>query len=590
MRFVEITNVAGYPYFMRELLADSGTIALDCETDSKDPRKATLLKVVVANSEVAYSVPAKFLHSLELHRVPTLILQHFKYDFTVLYRNGVDLSKNRFFDTEILHHLIDENSEHNLDFMVKRYFGDDYKEVFWSTYKEYIDAPADRQLEYECKDGIYTYRLFELFWQQLTNSYPVVYQQHEVARELYFTERDGVSLDTNLIIETAPKMKEQIEVTRDSLRPLVSNWCDLWELKKWGEEIEKRKTPKGKAGVTKPVFNFDSPTQIKWLLYDALGLPVLKKTKARQPATDYDTLNLLSKEFDEPVLGKLIEYSGLGTLYNTFVVGLLERAEDGIIYPTLNVNGTKTGRISHSNPNLGNMPKTGIYRSFFIPKIGKIIGADYSQLEVIIEANLTNDPNLIKIILEGASKHDITAQALGIDRETAKLINFAMQYWCGPDKVAKLLKISRAEGKSVYEKYWLTYSGSRKLKDITDKEVESSLQVTNLVGRTRHFPQATNHYELERFQRQAYNFKIQGPGGHFTNMAFAGWSRSLREMHRGRALWTVHDEVLGDVQCDYVEEEMHNLVSIMRQVGENYMLKYSLGAKAYGPLDCWAKT
>lgn len=399
-------------------------------------------------------------------------------------------------------------------------------------------------------------------------------------------------VDVPLIMATAEQMSGQITDAKLGLRPAAEAHCQRWELEKWLTELDKRKTDRGKAGVPKPEFSFGSHAQVKWLLYESMGLPVLAKTKAGHPATDYDALTKLKAEVENPpiILDRLLAYAGLEMLYNTFVIGILERQVDGVLYPEFNVNGTKTGRISHSNPNMGNMPKEGVFRNFILPTLGKICGEDYTQLEVIIEANLTHDKNLVKIIMEGASKHDITAQALGVSRDVAKTLNFAMQYWCTAEKVAKLLKISRAEGLFVYNKYWETYSGPKALKEQTDRELETQGYVTNIFGRSRHFDlEGMGFWDLERAKRQAYNFKVQGPGGDIMNRAFYMRGDHLRKTGRGRALWTVHDETIEDIKEPYIAEEQELRGKTMCSIGDELGFAYPLATKPYGPFDRWCK-
>lgn len=338
------------------------------------------------------------------------------------------------------------------------------------------------------------------------------------------------------------------------------------------------------------MFNFGSNTQIQWLLYDALKLPITKKTKAKKPATDYETIELLEK--DHPKLKTYKDYIEIKTIYGTFVEGLLEKVRNERIYPSFNVNGTTTGRISHSAPNMGNMPKEGPYRSFFRPSPGHaIVGADYSQLEVVIEANLTGDKNLAKIILEGASKHDITNDEMKLkDRHLAKTLNFAMGYHCGVGKLKKLLGCSYKEAEYQWNKYWEVYKGCRDLKLQTDAQVVAGQPIQNLVGRLRHLSESfAQEWELAAAQRQAYNFLIQGPGADFTNEALYKSSEWLQRFKYGRALFSVHDEVVLDVKREYSTITSEYLVHTMEQIGSKYALKIPLSAKPYLLLDAWAK-
>lgn len=567
-------------------------VAIDCETNSKEARTAILDCFVIANTSVAYKIPAKFIKHLETLKDPrrTFVFQNWKYDVMILQRHGVDLFDQQIRDTMLMHHLIDENAEHGLGAMCQKYFNDAYKEEFWSKYKTFQDAPKEEQLSYVCKDGIYTAKLHAVFSDKLFARKDLVDHVHRLSKALYQTEKRGVDVDLPLMARTKEDMGSQIQGYLPKLREEFLPHCQSYELMKWRKQLEAYKTEKGRLNARKPEpFNFGSDAQVQWLLYDALGLPVVTKTKKGNPSTDYDTIKQLNAETGR--LDTLLAYKDIKNIYATFVEGMIKRVYENKIYPEFNINGTHTGRISHSNPNMGNMPKVGPIRNFFLPPHGMcIIGADYIQLEVVIEGNITADTQLQRILLEGISKHDITADSLGISRDAAKTLNFALQYWCSPDKVSKLLGVSKDEGRAIYDRYWGIYSGVRDTKLKCDQEVLANWSVTNLFGRTRHFERTTNFWQLEKIKRQAYNFKVQGPGGDIMNRAFYLMVERLNKNGHGVGLWTVHDEGLFAVYPQYVEDEKKVLVDIMVGVGNELGFKLPLSAKAYGPLERWAKT
>lgn len=564
----------------------SGPIALDCETDGVEDRTCKLQRIILSDKDTACSIEPSIQFQIPRQ---LLVLQNFKYDFKVLHRHGHDLFSHPFRDTMLLHHLLDETSEHGLDFLVQHYFGDNYKQQFWAKYQNYTDAPREAQLEYECKDAIYTARLFANFMGVLGDRSNLVEQVHELARHLALTELKGVHVDVPHIMQKAVEIDKQISEIQVQLRPCVEEYCINWETRKWFEEIEKRKTSKGKEGVPRPVFNFGSGTQVQWLLYDkaAIALPVVSKTKAGKPSTDYDALLALSGK--HPVVDLLRDYKGTQTLYTTFVEGILKRQVDGVIYPEFNVNGTVTGRISSSNPNLQNMPKEGPYRGFFVPTEGMVFfGADYSQLEVVVEANLSGDRQLRKIILEGASKHDITNDELKLgNRNLAKTLNFAMQYWCSVYKVQELLGVSNKEAEYIYNRYWEVYQGVKALKAFTDKRVDDGLSIINPFGRERHFPETfTDKREEARAKRQAYNALIQGTGADLTHRSFG---RIAAHTTHGRMLFPVHDEILGECTPETVEGCKQELCNTMQGASTDLDWDLPLKAVAYGPLQRWSK-
>lgn len=561
-------------------------IALDTEYVKGNPRTTTLLSVIVADAERAWVISPPLLPMLAntIKSRKLIFLQDYNHcDTIIMLKNGVDLRETNTHNLIDMHHLIDENAEHDLGSRVLQEFNDNYKEIFWSNHNEYESASEEEQIEYACKDAIYTYRLGvkDLILVKGPIS-PLYGHIRQLSASLLETEINGLKVNVDLIEETYEQTKRQIEAVASGLHEEYAEFVQQYELQEWLKEINKRFTERGRLGVPRPTFNFESDRQVAWLVYDALKSPIINKTKNGNPKVDEETLETLaeSNELIKPIL----EFKRLKSLFGTFIKGMLERVEGDTIYPHFNVSGTNTGRLSHSDPNMGNLPKTGIIRNFFIPNNGMVfIGADYSQLEVVIEANLTEDPNLIKIITEGKSKHDITAEGLRIDRNSAKTLNFALQYGAGVGKVAKLLNCSKQEAEDIYERYWELYSGVRTLKEKVNKEIQETGQITNLAGRTRHFPPTNNKFEIYKQQRQAYNFLIQGVAAECCNRAFYRYAEIYG------ALFSVHDEILAECPKDMAEECKATLIQIMEDVSKDFNFKYPLKAVAYGPLDKWSK-
>ena len=580
------------------------TVAVDTEyfdpthDGMPDARKATLSTLVIAtDQDTAYSIPREYVDEFGCLVTRKLFLQNFKADFKVLKNAGLDLDRAWFRDSMLLHHLIDENKEHSLDSMVKEYFDDDYKTQFWTKYDDIEKADPKDRLEYECKDAIYTYRLCTTFQAYLYDKEPLIELVHGMARYLYKTEFNGVKVNVDLMQATEREMRAEFDTLFPKMREEFLEHVQDWEMQTWIKEIEKRKTDKGRAGVPRPVFNFGSDAQLKWLLYQAIGLPVLKRTKrtpkggGNQPSVDYETFELLAKEGH--TLGSIGRYKDIKNIYSTFVVGMINRVEGGRIYPEFNCNGTLNSRISHSNPNLANIPSDGPIRNFFIPDEGMaLFGADYDQIEVILEANITGDKNIIKIIREGLSKHDITAAGLGIDRASAKTVNFAMQYRCTPYRIKHLLKCSEEEAKLQWNKYWDTYAGVRATQLQCDETIKRGEPIRTLFGRDRHFSWTSDLSDKDsgRIFRQGYNALIQIPAGDCMNMSYWKAAEDLEQRGIGQMLWTVHDEGLGQGLVKNIEQCKDILKMHMESLTQYLNLEIPLKAKPYGGMPCWSKT
>lgn len=586
MEFFRVETIADAEQLIRII---PEVIAMDTEYVKGDPRTTELLSVIIADEERAWVVNPSLLPKLTptIKARKLIFLQDYNHcDTIILYQKGCDLRGTYTINLIDTHHIINETEPHDLGSRIFSTYGDNYKSDFWDNYENFEDAPAEAQLEYAGKDGIYTYRLGV---QDLERVPKELYEHvRRTSLALLDTELRGVRVNLPLMQKTRDEMATKINGYLPKLREEFKHEVEYWETQKWEEERSKRSSPKGKEGVKRPNFSFASDRQIAWLVYEALGCKAVEKTKKGNPSTSFEAIKSLSSS--APQLNTLVEYKDTKTVFSTFVEGMIERVENGRIFPHFNVSGTDTGRLSHSAPNMANLPTTGVIRNFFVPDDGMVfVGADYAQLEVVVELNLTNDKKLMRIVNDGESKHDITANGLGISRDSAKTLNFALQYGAGVHKVSKILSISHNEASEVFRRYWELYSGVKNLKEETEKKVKETGKITNLFGRTRHFPKPRNEYEQAKQFRQAYNFLIQGVAGDACNRAYWQMHELLDKAGYGNTMFSVHDEVLCQVVPKQAEECKHILRLTMESVSEYLNFKYKLKAQTYGPLRYWKK-
>lgn len=570
--------------------AHSDYCILDIETTGLDPFTDRITDIVLSGMEEHSAVIFDGAFTPLLSRLATPIVCHnFKFDFNFMFRNGVDLRRAGLHaDTMLLDHLLDENKEHGLDKIVQRRYKDSYKEVFWSTYTEYTLAPKEEQVAYACKDVIYTGMLYEDLKRDLQGKEDLIEHVHSLAKVLYDTEIRGIKLDLIYLKDLAENIGGLISALLIKMREQVEMQCSIIENEGYLEEYLLKKTDKGKANVKKTPFNFDSNKQLAKLFYERLRLPV-QLSKTRKPTVDDAALAKLEKM--HTVVGLLREYRGLQKVYTSFIEGSLNKQREGKIYPSFNVNGTVTGRISSSSPNLQQLPREGGVRGIYTPEQGyKLLSCDYSQLEVTIAAHFSRDANLLKIVYEGASQHDITAKGLGIDRQKAKTINFAMQYGAGVHKIASILNCNMKDAELALNKYWETYKGLAQLIKRCHEQVVAGKSIVNPYGRERRFPtQFTDKWELESAKRQSFSSLIQGTGADITSEALYNADYCIREDEAGRALFSVHDELLVEIQDNACERYQTMLPSIMEQVGKRIGLSVPLKAECSKPMERWSK-
>lgn len=571
---------------------NSEYVIIDTETTGKDPHTCTLIDIQMTGRHPDQAVLFDQEHAALLGALKCKIIFHnFRYDMVVLERHCTGLKHliPQIQDTLLLSHLADENRpSHSLDSWVQDLFQDTYKEDFWNQYDNYQDAPMAARINYACADIVYTGRLYRHLQGLISGDglpSSLVEHVHSLAFSLFNTELEGLAVDVDYLVTRGVEIKAHLERLLPQMRAAAPFAIECVELEAWETELGKRKTEKGKAGVERPQFSFGSSKQLINLFYNQLGLPPQKNEKTRSLSVDDASLDKI-KEL-HPLVPLLQEYRGHHKVYGSYIEGTLERLKNGRIYPSFNVNGTVTGRISSSNPNMQQLPRDGGIRGIYIPDPGMVfISADYSQLEVCVEAHYTRDKNLLKILTEGVSKHDITAIELGLDRNLAKTLNFALQYWCSHFKVAKLLGVSEQEGLKVYNKYWEIYSGCKRLKEECDRRVVRGEPIRNIMGRMRRFEAGPRRVWDSAF-RQAYNFLIQGTGAEITNRAFYLVDQALRSKGWGRGLFVVHDEVMITARPEYAEEAEKLLVDTMVQVASELGLTVPLKAVGSGPCERW---
>ncbi len=584
------------PGELRDWLADTAregqdTVALDIETTGLS-RTDKIISAAVTGptaNDVAFFGPEMLNELLMSPHGLSFVFHNASFDLKMLSWAGVRLhDKYDYVDTLIFSHLLDENGEHGLGPLVKRYFYDDYKEDFWSKYKKAEDAPEEALAEYNAKDVSYTLRLHSLLVGELREDGvppPLVEHVHALQRSLLETEIAGIAVDRDYLLQKGVELRTKIEGLLPQMRELVKDEIELIELEEWSKEIGKRKTAVGRGRVPRPEFSFESPKQLQRLLYTQLKLPEQYNEKTKKVSCDWDALEKIKHL--HPVVAMIQDLREAHKIYGTYIEGTLERMVEGRIYPSFNVAGTATGRISHSNPNMGNMPREGGIRGLFVPDDGTVfISADFSQLEVCLSAHFTNDPNLLRIVNEGASQHDITADSLKIPRSLAKTVNFGMQYGCSHYKVAKVLGVSEAEGKKAYDKYWETYSGQKKVMDECAKHVDDGKPIINPFGRRRRF-EVRKRQVWDSAYRQAWNALVQGTGSDCTSRAYYLADERLRYSGIGRALFTVHDEIVIQAKTEHAEEAEKILIDCMEQVGVELGLTVKLKAEGSGPMSRW---
>jgi DNA polymerase-1 len=331
--------------------------------------------------------------------------------------------------------------------------------------------------------------------------------------------------------------------------------------------------------------NINSPRQLASVLFQKHNLPVLKKTKSG-PSTDADVLEQLAAMGHE--LPRLIlEYRELQKLKSTYVDTLPTRInrKTGRIHTSFNQAGAATGRLSSSEPNLQNIPvrtpRGEEIRRGFVPRAGWVfLVADYSQIELRINAHLSGDPAFIEAFRQGGDIHRQTAalifnvppeQVTGEMRARAKTINFATIYGQGAFALSRQLGISQDEARSFITRYFERFAGVRAFLDRQIQLAREQGYVETLFKRRRYIPEIRDrNFNMRAYgERNAQNSPLQGSAADLIKLAMIRIHAAIRQ--RGlasRMLLQVHDELVFDVPPGEVETMTQLVRSHMEGVAE----------------------
>ena len=327
-------------------------------------------------------------------------------------------------------------------------------------------------------------------------------------------------------------------------------------------------------------FNLNSPKQLGVILFEKLGMPVIKKTK-----TGYSTsAEVLEQLKDYAIVENILAYRQLAKLKSTYVEGLLNLAdENDAIHTSFNQTITATGRLSSTEPNLQNIPvKTEegrrIREAFIAKKKGNLLLAcDYSQIELRVLAHVSGDEVLKNSFINAEDIHARTAsEVFGVpmsevtreQRRNAKAVNFGIIYGQSDFGLANELGISRKEAKEYIDNYFARYHTVKDWITGTIEETKKTGFVTTLAHRRRYIRDINSkNFNLRSFaERTAVNTPIQGSAADIIKIAMLDIDKKLREEKlRSQMILQIHDELVFEMP----PEEAPHLIALVKKSMEN---------------------
>lgn len=503
--------------------------------------------------------------------------QNLKYDLEVLARHGLPVH-GLSDDSMVLSYVLDSSFRHNLDDLSSRWL--DIKPIAFEevvgkgkAMKRFDEADFNQAVQYAAEDADLALRLCDAIKAKMTDAQlQRLYAEVDLplVEVLAQVELNGVRLDTTVLDRLGVDMRAE----RDAA---VVRATEL-------------------AGEG---FNLNSPAQLGKILYEKLGLPVLKRTgKTKAPSTDEDVLQELAEDHGAEIAVALLKHRQMQKLLGTYVeaLPLMVNPVTGRVHTKLHAAAVPTGRLASNDPNLQNIPvrtpEGRAIRGAFVPEEGwLLLDADYSQIELRVVAALADDPTLLGGFARGEDIHRRTAaEVYGIpleevtadQRSASKAVNFGLLYGQGAFALAASIGISQKEAKAFIERYFERMPKVAAWIESTKERALAEGLVRTHWGRIRRIPELESQNQGLRAGglREAVNTVVQGTAADLMRRAMVRFHASLkRENLRSRLLLQVHDELLVEAPLDEVERTSALLKEAMEGADDIGALKVKLAAE-----------
>ncbi|WP_416771201.1 DNA polymerase I [Pseudomonas sp. RHF3.3-3] len=576
-QYETILDQARFDVWLKKL-QEARLFAFDTETTGIDAQQAQLVGVsfAVQANEAAYiplahsyiGVPQQLdRDSVLLALKPLLedpqklkVGQHAKFDMNILANCAIGGDpecgisvRGIAFDTMLESYVLNSTAtRHDMDSLAKKYLDYDtvsFQDIAGKGAKQltFDQIPLEQAGHYAAEDADVTLRLHQALRAQLAAipSLASVLSDIEIplVPVLARIERQGALVDKDLLgVQSIELGNKMVELERQAFEIA-------------GEE-----------------FNLGSPKQLGVILYEKLGLPVLKKTGKGQPSTAEEVLAKLAED-DYPLPRVLMQYRSMSKLKSTYTDRLPEQINPrtGRIHTSYHQAVAATGRLSSSDPNLQNIPvRTAegrrIRQAFVAPKGYKLLAADYSQIELRIMAHLSKDEGLLNAFRDNLDVHTATAaevfkvelgEVTSDQRRSAKAINFGLIYGMGAQKLGKDIGVDTKTAKAYIDVYFARYPGVREYMERTRGQASEQGYVETLFGRRLYLPDIHSNKPQERAaaERTAINAPMQGTAADIIKKAMVKVDDWLtRSGLDAKVILQVHDELVLEVREDLVAE------------------------------------
>lgn len=346
-----------------------------------------------------------------------------------------------------------------------------------------------------------------------------------------------------------------------------------------------------------------SPKQMKALLIDKLGLPIVKWTKGGKnsppvPCFDKEAMAVYEEILERqsnPFAEYILAHRGWTKARSAYYQAYLDHlSPDGRLRPSYRHHkdseegGTVTGRLSCANPNLQQIPRqttkawNGNVKAAFRASVGfSLFEADYSQLELRLGTAYAGVDSLKRVFIEGRDIFTEMAGLLGWERHNTKTFVYSTQYGAGATRISNVFGVSREAAQALIEQYYQLYPGFRRVSQNAAAKALSNRKIRLWSGRYRHFakPSEENH--------KAFNSLIQGGAADIVERIMIALFDEVDQKSNGevRMLLQVHDSVIFEIKQgreDYWRPRILEVMENVNNICTNFDVRFAVDIHEFG--------
>ena len=536
--------------------------AVDLETTSTDVFTCEVLGIGICTvyNEVFYTVNVEQgLNDLrELAKHNFFLVHNLSFEKSIFDR--LNITPKYYLDSMVYSYVSADCGKSGLKDIVFARYGlkmTTYKELVGTGKKEkpFTEVPLDEQAQYCGADVYFTMKIYQDLKDKVDKE--IVKLDHEASVVCMDMSNNGVYLDTPVFENLSRRCK------------LRSKRIESVIYKTLGREI-----------------NLASPKQLCDLIYTELAIKPRKYcyNDEKRLSTGADVIeNLIADGEDHRVLIHLQNYRNVIKLDGTYASLIHKRHHlTNRFHPYFLPTRAITGRLAS---NLQQLPATGMgimAREGIIPPEGYGFWAgDYSQIEIRILVHLMQDEKMVQAFKDGYDPHTAVASAMfnipydevekdGLERRTAKTLNFGVIYGKEANSLSEELKISKEEGQAFIDKYYDTYPNLKNLKENCLALTRERGYVTSISGRKRYIPNINSNsfYKRGKAEREAFNMLIQGTAADIMRVAMVKVNNFCKSnpAYGAKLQMSIHDELAGICRLDRIDDFLNKINVIMSDI------------------------